>query len=177
VESLVRAGYAEEQITSLSSVPYPDGVLVKTGRRSWFRWLTLAGGLAGAATGFLLAAGTAALYPVQTGDKPIVAFYPTGIIAFEITMLFAIAGTMAGMFMEMKLPPREKRPYDPAISEGCIGISLTIVSEEQARRAEEIMEKAGAISCTQVCGTPLATVRRRLEGGNIRSESPASDHE
>ena len=124
VEGLVRAGFTEAQITSLTSVPYPDGVLVKSGQRSWFRWLALAGGMAGAVAGFGLAAGTAWLYPVQTGDKPIIALYPTAIITFEVAMLFAIIGTMVGMFLEMGLPALGKRPYDPAIAEGCIGISV-----------------------------------------------------
>src|SRR6185369_12343537 len=126
VDGLVRAGFTEGQIDSLTSVPYPDGVLVRTERRTWFRWLALGGGLFGAMAGFGLAAGTAWLYPVQTGDKPIIALYPTAIICFEVAMLCAIIGTMAGMFLEMGLPALRKRPYDPAIAEGCIGICLTI---------------------------------------------------
>jgi hypothetical protein len=126
VDGLVMAGFTEAQITSLTSVAYPDGVLVRTEQRSWFRWLALAGGIAGAGAGFCLAAGTAWLYPVQTGDKPIIAYYPTGIISFELAMLFAIIGAIVGMFLEMGLPPWGKRPYDPAISEGCIGISVSI---------------------------------------------------
>jgi len=170
VEQLLGAGFTETQITSLSSIPYPDGVLVKTDRRTWFRWLALAGGLAGAAAGFLLAAGTAWLYPVQTGDKPIVAFYPTGIITYELAMLLAIVGAMAGMFLEMRLPPWRRRPYDPAIAEGCIGICVSLHAggetvtcgeeappsecigmiaslpvAEQGRRAEGIMQQAGAL--------------------------------
>jgi len=170
VESLLKAGFAAGQITSLTSVSYPDGVLVHAEQKSWFRWLTLAGGFAGAGAGFLLAAGTAWLYPVQTGDKPIIALYPTAIIVFEITMLFAIIGTMAGMFLEMRLPSLKTRPYDPAIAEGCIGISVTIhaggkrvacgsgvaagecigisaslTTEEQKDLAEAIMGRAGAL--------------------------------
>lgn len=170
VTKLLQEGFVETQITSLSSVPYPDGVLVRTGQRSWLHWVTLASGVAGAVAGFCLAAGTAWLYPVQTGDKPIIAFYPTGIIVFEVTMLFAIVGTMAGMFLEMGLPSLKVRPYDPAIAEGSIGISVTIHTggevvacgegersnecigiiaglspAEQRKRAEEIMTKAGAL--------------------------------
>jgi len=173
VDRLIREGFAEARITSLTSVPYPDGVLVKTDQRTWFRWLSLAGGIAGAAAGFSLAAGTAWLYPVQTGDKPIISWYPTGIIAYELTMLFAIVGAMAGMFLEMRLPPWEKRPYDPAIGDGCIGIcvsfltaggsvvcgegegteecmgiSIATPADEQRRRAEEIMKEAGALRVT-----------------------------
>ncbi|WP_298439379.1 quinol:electron acceptor oxidoreductase subunit ActD [Geobacter sp.] len=170
VERLVREGFAEAQITSLTSVSYPDGALVKTGRRSWFRWLTLGCFIAGAAAGFALAAGTAWLYPVQTGEKPIIAYYPTGIVTYELAMLFALAGTIVGMFLEMGLPAWRKRPYDPAIAEGCIGISVTIhpggeavvcgreaetgacvggvvslSAGEQKSRAEEIMREAGAL--------------------------------
>ncbi|MBI1922240.1 MAG: DUF3341 domain-containing protein [Geobacter sp.] len=170
VEELLREGFSEAQITSLTSVPYPDGVLVKSDKRSWFRWVALAGGMAGAGAGFSLAAGTAWLYPVQTGDKPIIAFYPTGIVTFEITMLFAIVATIAGMFLEMGLPFRRKRLYDPAIAEGCIGIivslhhggdavvcgeetapgecigiAASLPAAEQGRRVDEIMRDAGAL--------------------------------
>ena len=169
-EALVRAGFTEAQIDSLTSVPYPDGVLVKRKRRSWFRWIALAGGLAGAASGFALAAGTAWVYPVQTGDKPIIALYPTAIVTFEVTMVSAIIGAMVGMFLEMGLPSLRKRPYYPAIAEGCIGISVTIhaggdvvacgagvkaeecvgisaslPAEEQRDLAEEIMREAEAM--------------------------------
>jgi ActD protein len=170
VEGLLRGGFAEAQIDSLSSVPYSDGVLVKTKQRTWFRWLALAAGMAGAVAGFGLAAGTAWLYPVQTGDKPIIALYPTGIVTFEVTLLFAIIGTMVGMFLEMGLPPLQKRLYDPAIADGCIGIALAIhpggepvvcereaqpgeciggivalSASEQKERAEEIMREAGVL--------------------------------
>lgn len=170
VEGLIEAGFVEAQITSLTSVAYPDGVLVKTERHSFFRWIALAGALAGAGAGFGLSAGTAWLYPVQTGDKPIIALFPTGIVTFEVTMLFAIIGTMVGMFLEMRLPSWKAHPYDPAIAEGCIGISVTfrqpgeivacrsgdapeqcigsiaaLTVSEQRVRAEEILMKAGAL--------------------------------
>jgi hypothetical protein len=148
VENLVRAEFAEGEITSLTSVPYPDGVLVKSELRSWFRWVSLACGIIGAATGFFLAAGTSWLYPVQTGDKPIISPYPTGIITYELTMLFAIIGAMVGMFLEMKLPPRGDRPYDPAISEGYIGISVSVPEGDRSGRAEEVMREAGALRVT-----------------------------
>jgi Protein of unknown function (DUF3341) len=173
VEGLVRAGFTEAQITSLSSIPYPSGVLVKSGHRTRFRWVALAAGCVGAVAGFSLAAGTAWLYPVQTGDKPIIALFPTGIVTYEFTMLFAMIGTIVGMLLEMGLPALGKRPYDPAIAEGCIGISLSIhpggepvacepgvrptecvgpiallPASEQKERAEEIMREADAVRIT-----------------------------
>jgi hypothetical protein len=145
VDSLVKAGFAEKHITSLTSVPYPDGVLVKTDQHTWFRWLSVAGGAVGAIAGFLLSAGTAWLYPVQTGDKPIIALYPTGIITYEVMMLFAILGTIGGMFLEMRLPPWRARPYDPSIAEGYIGISVFVPSTDRKNRAESVMKEAGAL--------------------------------
>jgi hypothetical protein len=173
VDGLVRAGFTEAQITSLSSIPYPNGVLVKSGHRTRFRWLALVAGFAGAVAGFSLAAGTAWLYPVQTGDKPIIALFPAGIVTYEFTMLFAMIGTIAGMLLEMGLPALRRRPYDPDIAEGCIGISLSIhpggepvacepgvrpteciggiallSASEQKERADAIMREAGAVRTT-----------------------------
>jgi Alternative complex III, ActD subunit len=145
VDSLIAAGFEEQEITSLTSAPYPNGVLVKTDQRTWFRWMSLGGGTFGAFAGFLLAAGTAYLYPVQTGDKPIVALFPAGIITYELTMLFAVLGAIVGMFLEMRLPPRGERLYDPAIGEGHIGISVFVPSTERKKRAESIMTQAGAV--------------------------------
>jgi hypothetical protein len=169
-EKLVGEGFSESQIDSLSSVPYPDGVLVRTERSTRFRWVALCGGIAGVFAGFALAAGTAWLYPVQTGDKPIIALYPTAIVTFEVTMLFALIGTMVGMFLEMRLPPWRSRLYDPSIADGCIGISVVIhaggeavscgrgeqtkeciglaaslPADKQKVLAEEIMRETGAI--------------------------------
>src|SRR5271169_2141560 len=148
VDSLTKAGFPEETITSITSAPYPDGVIVKTDQRTWFRRMSVACGIFGACAGFLLAAGTAYMYPVQTGDKPIIAYFPTGIITYELTMLFTILGTIVGMFIEMKLPPRKERPYDPSIAEGYIGISVYVAPGERRSRAESIMKEAGALSLT-----------------------------
>ena len=146
VDELMKAGFSEETITSLTSVPHPDGVIVKTNQRTWFRWMAVGGGLFGACLGFLLAAGTAYQYPVQTGDKPIIAFYPTGIITYELTMLFSILGAIAGMFIEMRLPPRKEKVYDPAIGDGAIGICVSVDSRELMVRAAKTMEAAGALT-------------------------------
>lgn len=148
VDGLIKAGFSEETITSLTSAPYPDGVIVKTDQRTWSRWMSVGGGIFGACAGFLLAAGTAYMYPVQTGDKPIIAYYPTGIITYELTMLFAILGAIVGMFIEMKLPPWKERIYDPAIAEGNIGISVFVPSTDRKNRAESVMKEAGALRTT-----------------------------
>ncbi|NJC87302.1 MAG: DUF3341 domain-containing protein [Desulfuromonas sp.] len=145
VEQLVRAGCPEETITSVTSVPYPPGVLIRGQRRGWFHRLTVGGALLGAAGGFALAAGTAWIYPVQTGDKPIIALFPTGIIAYEGMMLCALLGTMAGMLLEMGLPDLRRRARDPEIADGLIGIAVTLADETRRRTVEQTLLAAGAL--------------------------------
>jgi hypothetical protein len=145
VDGLLAAGCPQKHITSVTSVPYPEGVLVRNTRPSWFHWMTIGGGLAGACAGFLLAAGTAWLYPLQTGDKPIVALFPTGIITYEFMMLCAMVGTMLGMFLEMGLPDLDRKAYDPEIANGLIGISVRVSDGELRRRAEDALNNAGAL--------------------------------
>ena len=145
IDELIESGFDEQGITSVTSVPYPDGVLVHLDRKSWFHWLTIAGGVSGAILGLLLAAGTAWLYPLQTGDKPIVALFPTGIITYEFMMLGALLGTFFGMLLEMKLPAFNRRANDPEIADGLIGISITVDDTNTRQQAESVMLAANAL--------------------------------
>ncbi len=145
VEALVQGGFSEDDLTSMSAGPFPEGVLVKEQTRSYFRWFSLLGGVIGAVLGFLLAAGTAMLYPLYTGEKAIISLFPVGIITYEFTMLFAILGTIGGMFLEMGLPRFRMKLYDPGISDGLIGIVVRCADGAMANRAGEILEKAGVV--------------------------------
>lgn len=145
VEKLLHAGFPEDRVTSVSSIPFPEGVLVHSAPPRRLRWWTLGGGALGALSGFLLAAGTAWLYPVQTGDKPIISPFPVGIITYEMTMLLATVGTFLGMLAGMGLPDLDRHAYDPEISDGLIGILVTPEDENDLRRAGEVLTEAGAL--------------------------------
>ncbi len=150
VDNLVEAGVAETKITSLSSVPYPDGVLVKEERKPRFYLFTLALGACGAVVGFALAAGTAWLYPLQTGDKPIVSIFPVGIITYELMMLFAIVGTLIGMFWGMGLPDFKPKPYAIEIANGAIGILVSAENPAEIERTKQCLQRSGAEKlCTE----------------------------
>lgn len=145
VDKLVAGGIPEERITSLTAIPYHDGVLVNSGYRRRFHYWTLGGGLLGALAGFALAAGTAWLYPLQTGDKPIIATFPVGIVTYELTMLLAIVGTFLGMLWEMRLPDAERHAYDPGIAEGLTGILVTPADDNERQHAAGLLTSAGAL--------------------------------
>jgi len=68
------------------------------------------GGLTGLATGYLLQWWTAAVdYPINISGKPFFAVEPSVPIMFELTILFAAFGAVAGMLALNGLP----RPYNP----------------------------------------------------------------
>jgi hypothetical protein len=68
------------------------------------------GGLTGCATGYLLQWWTSAVdYPINISGKPFFAVEPSVPIMFELTILFAAFGAVAGMLALNGLP----RPYNP----------------------------------------------------------------
>lgn len=135
---------AEDRITTLSSVPLPDGAVSSDTRPIRFPRITLAGWFAGAVAGLALALGTYLLYPLITGGKAIVSIPPTLIITYEVAMLGALAGTVIAGFREMGLCRfRTKLIHDPRIHGGKILLCATVEPGDQARRAMEAMETAG----------------------------------
>jgi hypothetical protein len=73
-------------------------------------FFTFGGGLTGLAGAYLLQWWTAAVdYPINISGKPFFAVEPSVPIMFELTVLFAAFGAVAGMLVLNGLP----RPYNP----------------------------------------------------------------
>lgn len=137
---------AEDRITTLSSVPLPDGSVSRDTRPIRFPRVTLVGWFVGALAGLALALGTYLLYPLITGGKAIVSVPPTLIITYEVAMLGALAGTVIAGFREMGLCRfRTKLIHDPRIQEGKILLCARVSGDEQAGRAIDAMKSAGGI--------------------------------
>ena len=135
---------SEDRITTLSSMPLPDGSVSRDARPIRFPRVTLAGWFLGALAGLALALGTYLLYPLITGGKAIVSIPPTLIITYEVAMLGALAGTVIAGFREMGLCRfRTRLIHDPRIHEGKILLCASVEQGDQARRAIEAMRKAG----------------------------------
>lgn len=135
---------SEDRITTLSSMPLPDGSVSRDTRPIRFPRVTLAGWFLGALAGLALALGTYLLYPLITGGKAIVSIPPTLIITYEVAMLGALAGTVIAGFREMGLCRfRTRLIHDPRIHEGKILLCASVEQGDQARCAIEAMRKAG----------------------------------
>lgn len=137
---------AEDRITTLSSMPLPDGSVSRDTRRIRFPRVTLIGWFAGALGGLALALGTYLLYPLVTGGKAIVSVPPTLIVTYEVAMLGALIGTVVAGFREMGLMRfRTKLIHDPRIHEGKILLCASVEPGNQAERAIAAMKAGGGI--------------------------------
>lgn len=70
------------------------------------RFVTLAGFLAGAAAGLGLCAFTALRWRFVVSGKPVLAWVPFTVIAFELSILLGVLATFAGMLLLARLPRR-----------------------------------------------------------------------
>ncbi len=137
-------GAAAEDLMVLSSVPFPEGVLEADQSPIRLPLITVIFAFVGIAFGIALAGGTAELYLIRVGGKPISPVPPIGIIAYEMMMLFALSAAFIAALFEMRLPSWRAKVYDPRISEGLIGIAAHCADDDQATRAERFCREAGA---------------------------------
>lgn len=134
-----------KRIITFSPMPSHDLEHALHPPQSPVRMFTLVGGLTGAATGFALPTWTSLDWPLVTGGKPIISIPPMVVIAFELAILFGALSTVAGLFINARLPrARAQVIYDPSFSAGNFGVF--VVANGKAPQAREILERAGATS-------------------------------
>jgi molybdopterin-containing oxidoreductase family membrane subunit len=100
-------------------------------------WFTLAGGIIGFLTGFLLAIFTATRWNLIVQGKPVVALIPFVIVGFEFTILFAVFGNVLGLISQARLPRfKISAGYDPAFSGGHFGVLASCRTGEEGGLTE-----------------------------------------
>jgi hypothetical protein len=141
-DGLKAGGIAEFQV--LSDAPYPEGAFGEPPSHHRLFVFPLVGASLGLSLGLLLTAGTQLAYPLVTGGKPILSIPPMFIISYEATMLGAILFTILGVIFESRLPRMGMGLYDPRITEGYIGIEVS-VPEEQVAQVQQVFQRAQAV--------------------------------
>ena len=102
-------------------------------RKSPVGWFTLAGGVIGFFTGFLLAAFTASRWDLIVSGKPVVALVPFFIVGFEFTILFAVFGNVVGLITRMGLPRYgDLDAYDERLSGEHFGVVAACDASERS---------------------------------------------
>ena len=118
VNMLHAAGVADERITIVTGEPYEEHAFAHRDRATWMWYIAAAGGFAGLAIATWLTRMTELAWPLQTGNMPIVAWWPNMIIMFELTMLGGILSAVATLLVTAKLPSKRTGLYDPAVMDG-----------------------------------------------------------
>lgn len=146
VEALAQAGFSRRDINVMSAVPLPPNAygLDEAKGKLWTPYATLVGGILGALTGFLVAGGTAWLYPLNTGGKAIIALPPVGVITYEFTMLFATLFTVFATLYNQYLPSYGPQPYAPEVSDGQFAVVVPCTNADEVARAEQSFARANA---------------------------------
>ena len=142
IERLREAGI--KRITVFSPVPSHELEHALHAGESPVRMFTLVGGLTGAATGFAFPTWTSLDWPLVTGGKPIISLPAWVIIAFELTILFGALSTIAGLFINARLPQRRiMQVYDPGFSSDRFGVFVMPPSGKESQ-VRSIMQESGA---------------------------------
>ena len=146
--TLKGAGFADLEV--MSPIPLEGVEEVLGEKKSVIKRFTLFGGIFGALFGFTLAAGTAVLYLHPAGGRAIIAIPPYLIITYEALIFFGILFTVAGFFLSARLPAFRDRVYVPETGVDKFGVSVACDNEEHFKRAEAILNEAGAEQVREV---------------------------
>ena len=95
-------------------------------------------------SGFILSVYTASEWNLIVSGKPVIAWIPFLIVAFEFTVLFAVFGNVAGLLFCSRLPEFETlRQYDPRCSGEHFGILVSCSEGEEERLAAFFQDQGG----------------------------------
>ena len=139
VEALRTAGVSDADITVISAEPmehYEFGAM----DRSTTMWtIASLGGLLGLLFGTWLTRFTELDWPINTGNMPIVAWYPNLIVIFELTMLGGILATVITLIVTAGLGRRMPKLYDPEVTNGKILVGIAAPRDESGADVERAL--------------------------------------
>ncbi len=143
--SLREAGIADEQVSIMTPLPLSEQASARLGPMPLYL-MTIIAGLVGIAVGIFFAGGTAAMYPLMTGRKPIVAVPVVAIIAFETMMLLAIVTTFVMMIVGIRRAHRHIAERAPSIDDGHVALSILLPpNTQQMTIVRTLLQGAGAL--------------------------------
>ncbi len=143
VDALRAAGVPDSEITVISSEPLEEYEFSQRDHKTVMPWVAALGGLLGGCSGFLLASTTQKLWPLPTGNMPIVTTWTDGIITYELTMLGAIVATLFTLLLTARIPSWKSKLYDASVSEGYILVGVENPAKISLAALETRLREAG----------------------------------
>ncbi len=142
IEELKQADFGP--ITVYSPTPRHELEHVISAPPSAVRRFTLVGGLLGVTFGYWIAIWVSDYWPLVVGGKPIASWVPYTIIGFEVMVLVGALSTVAGMFINSRLPKiTHTVGYDGRFSHGDFGVWVEC-DPEDASKCEDMLRANGA---------------------------------
>ena len=142
VNALSAAGVSGDAITILSGEPIENQPFFETDKSTWMWYIASAGGIVGLVFATWLTTMTERAWPLNTGNMPIISWWPNLIIMFEMTMLFGILAAVLTLLVTAGLPGRKPALYDPAIMDGRILVG--VANPRDASTVERALAAPGA---------------------------------
>jgi hypothetical protein len=108
------------------------------------RRFTLIGGLLGATFGFWIPIWISDYWPLVVGGKAVPSWIPYTIIGFELMVLIGGLATVAGMFINSRIPRISMTVgYDPRFSDGDFGVWVEC-TPDRYQEVANTMQRFGA---------------------------------
>jgi hypothetical protein len=109
------------------------------------RVYTLIGALVGVTFGYWIPIWISDYWPLVVGGKPIASWVPYTIIGFEVMVLIGSLSTVAGLFVNAKIPRiTQTVGYDPRFSDDSFGIWVECRPDEQEKVRRVLVEHGAA---------------------------------
>ena len=124
VNGLRAAGLTQDAITVITGEPLEDEEFFEENKATWIWYIASFGGLFGMLGATWFTRMTELAWPLQTGNMPIVAWWPNLIVIFEMTMLGAILSAVATLIVTAGLMRKGPSLYDPAVTDGKILVGV-----------------------------------------------------
>ena len=142
VNGLYAAGIPEADVIVMSGEPFEEQPFAHRDSATWLWYIACLGGFVGLVFSTWLTRMTELAWPLNTGNMPIVAWWPNLIIMFEMTMLFAILASVLTLLITAGLPGRRGAIYDPQVMDGKILVG--VANPRDVAAIERALAVAGA---------------------------------
>ena len=167
IARLHKLGVSDEKILVLSGSPYKPEMLGRPHHHGKVGLASLGGALLGVLLAAFLTAGIFLLYPLYQGGQPLIPIPSSLIIFFEVTMLGTMWASFFAMLVLSGLPVFKDQPYDPRITEGYIGVQVTL-DEKLGDQVEQAFKDAGTAEVKRQKLAPAIDLNfRRFWGGAL----------
>jgi hypothetical protein len=144
VNGLYAAGIAADDVVVMSGEPFETQPFAHRDSATWLWYIACLGGVIGLTFATWLTRMTELAWPLQTGNMPIVAWWPNMIVMFELMMLGAILATVLTLFVTAKLPSRVPPLYDREVTNGKILVGVQNPAAASLPALERALMAGGA---------------------------------